>query len=102
VQDLLVPWVVKPNRSGKQDKTAVPDGQEQVFHRYYHLFVDGELEGCVETAAEEEGYDYLGLHMGELDEPVVETKRRDKWLRLTGLGWEMDNWWIMGQVGKYS
>ncbi|KAJ1830294.1 tRNA methyltransferase, has a role in tRNA modification [Coemansia sp. RSA 2711] len=53
-QDVLVPWVVPGSR---QDEHA-PD---QVFHRYYHLFRDGELAqlagqvpGCTVV---ESGYD---------------------------------------------
>lgn len=106
VQDLLVPWVVKPNRpktkAEREKEQASSAVEEQVFHRYYHLFLDGELQDLIEAAAVQEGYEYLGLHMGAIDEkPAAVALGKSKWLRLTGLGWEMDNWWIKGQVGVY-
>ncbi|KAK2069779.1 hypothetical protein P8C59_004329 [Phyllachora maydis] len=73
-QDLLVPWVVKANRprKGQQKHRDVGDGNlgqegDKVFHRYYHLYREGELEEDVRAAG------------GEV-------------LRS---GYERDNWWII-------
>ena len=82
---------------------AVPAQPEaQVFHRYYHLFVRGDLRGLVERAAVEGGYvvlpdlgqDGITAQEGEVD---VGGK---KWVRIREVGWEADNWWIEGEVGR--
>jgi tRNA (uracil-5-)-methyltransferase TRM9 len=57
-QDVMVPWILK--RKGEQDKT---------YHRYYHLYEEGELEEDVTSAG--------GL--------VVDS------------GYEKDNWWAIAQ-----
>ncbi|XP_020040944.2 tRNA (carboxymethyluridine(34)-5-O)-methyltransferase ALKBH8 isoform X2 [Castor canadensis] len=52
-QDVLVPWHLKGN-SGK-DKAVEPFGPvgshdpSSIFHRYYHVFCDGELEAACQT-----------------------------------------------------
>ncbi|KAJ2807596.1 tRNA methyltransferase, has a role in tRNA modification [Coemansia guatemalensis] len=58
-QDVLVPWVVPGSRSGNDSSSS--GAQDQVFHRYYHLFREGELSelfcqigGC---SIVEAGYD---------------------------------------------
>ncbi|KAJ5414439.1 hypothetical protein N7509_001066 [Penicillium cosmopolitanum] len=57
-QDIMVPWV----RKSKSDQ-----GQEQTFHRYYHLYEEGELERDIEQAGGQ----------------VLES------------GYEKDNWWAI-------
>ncbi|KAJ5755344.1 tRNA (carboxymethyluridine(34)-5-O)-methyltransferase [Penicillium manginii] len=57
-QDIMVPWV----RKSKSDQ-----GQEKTFHRYYHLYEEGELERDIEQAG--------GV--------VLES------------GYEKDNWWAI-------
>ena len=46
-QDLLVPWHLrqqgKKNQAGKDDSKVKTD--DAVYHRYYHVFVEHELEG---------------------------------------------------------
>lgn len=59
-QDVLVPWVLKGGGKGS-------DGTEQTFHRFYHLYQEGELEEDVQAAG-----------------GVV----------LDG-GYEADNWWVI-------
>ncbi|KAM5183775.1 tRNA (carboxymethyluridine(34)-5-O)-methyltransferase ALKBH8 isoform 1-T1 [Callospermophilus lateralis] len=52
-QDVLVPWHLKGNLG--KDKTVEPFGPIRshdpgsVFHRYYHVFSDGELEAACQT-----------------------------------------------------
>lgn len=106
VQDVLVPWVVKAGGKagekkgkkvndlegggGKEDssKEGAEPKEDTVYHRYYHLFVKGELRELVETAAREDGF-ALGN----------EERTGEKWLRIIDEGWEADNWWIEGEVG---
>ncbi|KAJ5216772.1 tRNA (carboxymethyluridine(34)-5-O)-methyltransferase [Penicillium chermesinum] len=57
-QDVMVPWVRK-NPTAPQES--------QTFHRYYHLYEEGELEGDVERAGGQ----------------VVTS------------GYEKDNWWVI-------
>ena len=75
IQDVLVPWVLQ--------------GGERVFHRYYHLFEEGELRDLVRAAAEEEGFE---MRMGG-------EEGGGKWVRVKAEGWEADNWWLEGEVG---
>lgn len=65
-QDVMVPWVMR----AKKNKEA--DGEQQedrTFHRYYHLYKQGELEDNVKDAG--------GV--------VVES------------GYEKDNWWAIAE-----
>lgn len=108
VQDVMVPWVVKPGpgkkkggkggrggrgrkegEDGEGEVKAEKDEEEdkdKVYHRYYHLFVEGELRALVEAAGRSEGY-----AVGEAG---------GKFLRVVSEGWEADNWWIEGEVGR--
>ncbi|GMK57562.1 hypothetical protein CspeluHIS016_0403960 [Cutaneotrichosporon spelunceum] len=107
VQDVMVPWVVKPGpglkpkrtkgrrrtaeaaeerREVELDQPEEPqEPEDKVYHRYYHLFVKGELRALVEAAGQREGF-ALGDEGG-------------KYLRVVNEGWEADNWWIEGEVG---
>lgn len=88
VQDVLVPWVYTP--AGQGTETA----EKKVYHRYYHLFVEGELEDLVIEAAKEDGFEILDA------QPLQsESSGTDKWMRITGVGYEADNWWIQAEVG---
>ncbi|WVR09279.1 hypothetical protein IAU60_006344 [Kwoniella sp. DSM 27419] len=89
VQDVLVPWVYSQPGSRQAGTPQSP----QVFHRYYHLFVEGELKEMVLEAGALEGFAILP---DGTDEPAPTT---GKWLRVRGVGWEADNWWLEGEVG---
>lgn len=66
-QDVMVPWVM---RAKKVKKTSTEEqGVDKTFHRYYHLYKQGELEENVKDAGGE----------------VVEA------------GYEKDNWWAIAQ-----
>ncbi|KAK4690081.1 hypothetical protein P7C73_g60, partial [Tremellales sp. Uapishka_1] len=93
IQDVLVPWVTGYNPK----KGEVLESPPEVLHRYYHLFVEGELRALVEQAGREEGYVVV-------DEVPIggSGKEGDKWLRIRGVGYEADNWWLEGEVGLFS
>lgn len=113
VQDVLVPWVLTPKPAKKEkvpkprrargepvvedEVTAMPEPvpveEAKVFHRYYHLFVKGELGDNVRQAGRDEGYEIVRVDEGGAVE------RNIKWLRIVGEGWEADNWWLEGEVG---
>lgn len=102
----------------------IPKPEPQVFHRYYHLFTAGELQSLVEAAGRAEGFrvissqssgddgnqaDTKGNERDGIEGSVVEREEvggkweggeEGKWLRVRGVGWEMDNWWLEGEVGK--
>lgn len=64
-QDVMVPWVTR----GKKTADDGGGGSEKTFHRYYHLYRQGELEQTVVAAGGE----------------VVEA------------GYEKDNWWVVAK-----
>lgn len=64
-QDVMVPWVLTGNRPAAAAAAAKPE--QQVFHRYYHLYQEGELERDICAAGGR----------------VVES------------GYEKDNWWAI-------
>ena len=84
-QDVLVPWTL-PGNDG--------DGGNgpEVYHRYYHLFVSGELRKLVEDAAAAGGFAVVH-EQGEMG------NREARWCRVVREGWEKDNWWVEGEVG---
>lgn len=107
VQDVLVPWVYQPKSPARQPGQSSAGESEtpepQVFHRYYHLFVKGELQQLVEDAARVDGYRILPA-LGDSSETSAShsdggSDEGGKWLRIKGVGWEADNWWIEGEVG---
>lgn len=62
-QDVMVPWVMRGSKKDKKEKGT----EDKTFHRYYHLYRQGELEQNVTAAGGR----------------VVET------------GYEKDNWWAI-------
>ena len=89
VQDVLVPWAYQPPQADK----SLPPLEKTVYNRYYHLFVKGELRDLVEHAAKGEGF---SLREGEAESSLDDAK----WMRISGEGYEMDNWWLEGEVGE--
>lgn len=65
-QDVLVPWVLKP------DQKANPASPPTTYHRYYHLYREGEIQDDA-TAA--------GGH-------IVQS------------GYDRDNWWVIVERKK--
>jgi tRNA (uracil-5-)-methyltransferase TRM9 len=123
--------VDEKNGTGPQKEEAEEEAQngekeeeEQVFNRYYHLFIEGELRDLIHQAGREEGYRILPLSSPSSsssstsplvsstststpstssttnDEKVIKEGSGDgKWLRIRGEGWEADNWWVEAEVG---
>ncbi|KAJ2557374.1 tRNA methyltransferase, has a role in tRNA modification [Coemansia sp. RSA 1836] len=58
-QDVLVPWVIPVG--SRNEAKAGSEGGDKVFHRYYHLFREGELASLFQqvggNTVEEAGYD---------------------------------------------
>ena len=50
-QDLLVPWHFKAvnQKKSQQQQDHPSENAERVFHRYYHVFKEGELEDMVKS-----------------------------------------------------
>ena len=71
-QDVMVPWVMKGGRKQLKNtnETAGESGMQSTYHRYYHLYREGELEDDV-------------LEVGGV---VLHS------------GYEKDNWWAI--VGR--
>ena len=46
-QDVMVPWVMKEKKDHGQTPTG---GGDRTYHRYYHLYRSGELEGDIAKA----------------------------------------------------
>jgi len=66
----------------------------RAFDRYYHLYVECELQDMVESAAREDGFAIRR-------DSEKSTGGSTKWLRTVATGWEADNWWIEGEVGSF-
>lgn len=74
-QDVMVPWVMrgskKERKAAERDEAAEEHSQggDRTFHRYYHLYRQGELEHDVQAA---------GGNVAEA-------------------GYEKDNWWVVAE-----
>ncbi|KXS97497.1 hypothetical protein AC578_9082 [Pseudocercospora eumusae] len=66
-QDVMVPWVMRGSKKGKNGDSSGAGTEDRTFHRYYHLYRKGELEHDIRAAGGE----------------VVES------------GYEKDNWWAI-------
>lgn len=71
-QDVMVPWVMRGKKAKKGKGGGEEAREDRTFHRYYHLYRKGELEGSVREAG--------GV--------VVEA------------GYEKDNWWAIVERGE--
>ncbi|KAF8911166.1 hypothetical protein CPB84DRAFT_1842412 [Gymnopilus junonius] len=85
-KDVIVPWVLSKNLQVPSNNSSDKNGEPQVYHRYYHMFAQGELSRLVIEAAEE-----LGLQL--------EHKRRDEGQNVRGVeivqdGWERSNYYV--------
>ena len=72
-QDVMVPWVMRGSKKAANghlpdsDTSKVQPSDDKVFHRYYHLYAQGELESDIATAGG----------------------------AVTKSGYEKDNWWAV-------
>jgi len=91
-QDVLVPWVLSKQHTQvmtcNQSLDLFPSEVERpdIYHRYYHLFADGELVALARGAAEE-----LGLEVSPFPE-MHTTKKRG--VEIVQEGWERSNHYI--------
>ena len=128
VQDVLVPWVFQPlpnhhsprnQQSSRNQPPSIheplPPLEKKVYHRYYHLFTAGELANLVVEAGKKEGFVMLptitkgensvgSVDTSDIEDHVGSGNRvrlddGDKWLKINRQGWELDNWWLEGEVG---
>jgi len=102
----------------KEELGEEEEEKEQVFNRYYHLFVEGELRELTHQAGEVEGYrilpslsSFTSSSAGPSALPSstttttssstenVKGPHNGKWLRIRGEGWEADNWWVEAEIG---
>lgn len=79
-----------------ESKEATAAQQAQVFHRYYHLYMKGELRESVLLAASE-----MGFCIKDDKERKPAGEKGNKWLRIVEEGYEKDNWYLEGEVGVY-
>lgn len=84
-----------PHPSEAQPTADAQPRSLQVFHRYYHLFVQGELSALVQDAGRAEGFTVVD------SPPLLKGEASGKWLRVIEEGYEKDNWWLEGEVGLY-
>lgn len=95
---------IKPTAPQPTEPTPQAQLEQQVFHRYYHLFMNGELRALVEHAAREEGFDLVGevpVEASEGGSGHGGGEGNGKWARVVAEGYEKDNWWLEGEVGLY-
>ena len=82
--DVFVPWVRAANPGKSQSAPSEGKESPEVYHRYYHMFAEGELVQLVSEAADE-----LRLKIGS---PNGETM--GKGLTVVQEGWERSNYYI--------
>ncbi|GJJ12418.1 hypothetical protein Clacol_006660 [Clathrus columnatus] len=78
-RDVFVPWIL--NQSPENEERS---HNPSVFNRYYHMFVEGELENLVQDAVAN-----LGMVVGSAKSSV---ERRG--VEILQNGWERSNWYI--------
>lgn len=72
-QDVMVPWVMRGSKKAKDEAGAPAPTEDRTFHRYYHLYREGELKADIITAGGE----------------------------VLDVGYEKDNWWVIaGRKGQ--
>lgn len=98
-QDVMVPWVLQNNTPKEPKGSLVEKKDPEVFYRYYHLFVEGELRALVESTAIADGYVLRSSDRGHQEQSG---RPGQKWLRIVDVGYEKDNWWLEGEVGVAS
>ena len=49
--DLLVPWKIKSSNPSQAPNSSGEKPSEQTFHRFYHVFKEGELENLINSVS---------------------------------------------------
>ena len=83
-EDVFVPWVT----TTKQNKNGLDESSENTFHRYYHMFDEGELRALVCEAAED-----LSIELVP-DGEVQELEKSGRFMRIVQDGWERSNYYV--------
>ena len=98
-QDVFVPWVLsqqqprtkKPRRQknalvqAEEPETLNPVPAPQTFHRYYHMFAQGELDDLLRDAAQSSG-----IALGNPDDFAEGTTG----VQIVQSGWERSNYYL--------
>ncbi|KZV66511.1 S-adenosyl-L-methionine-dependent methyltransferase [Peniophora sp. CONT] len=96
-QDVFVPWVLsqqqprakKPRRqrnaAAQLEEPEKPEPAPQTFHRYYHMFAEGELDALVHGAARS-----IGLSVGK----VGDFPEGASGVEIVQSGWERSNYYV--------
>lgn len=98
-QDVLVPWALTPPKKpakdpsvGGTDTSPSPSAEEQnaptetsqIFHRYYHLFREGELADLANEA---------------IADLSASTVGKDETVSVSRVGYDRDNWYVILRKG---
>ena len=97
------PASIKEDAAKGREAKLEPEPEPEILHRYYHLFVEGELRALVEEAGQAEGYRLVNNDVGDVSGLGNGSSKHEeeagKWLYIKAVGWEADNWWLEGDVG---
>ena len=86
-QDVFVPWVLSERKVKRNNGLAAQvTDQSTVYHRYYHMFADGELVSLVRSAA-----DKMGL---EILPPPEQSSGTRLGVEIFQEGWERSNYYV--------
>jgi len=103
-QDVFVPWVLSPASSTRkpeatvrdmwasENRPALPASEHvspKIFHRYYHMFGQGELSALVREAATE-----LGLDVGTPSAADDSSAIGRRGVEIVQEGWERSNYYV--------
>ena len=91
-QDTLVPWSMprkyqhSEHRSSidTEEDGAVEASKNQIYQRYYHVFVKGELEDLLMNT----------IQMIQISDPLASKMT----VHIEQSGYERDNWYILGSI----
>jgi tRNA (uracil-5-)-methyltransferase TRM9 len=103
-QDVFVPWVLSKQRTDRNHSKitkpssdlllAEPTEEPTVYHRYYHLFDEGELVALTRSAVEELGLNVLAFsEQNFIEKTGVEIVQE---------GWERSNYYVELRRWEYS
>lgn len=80
-RDVFVPWVLNQSQKGEENSPGI---NPSIYNRYYHMFVEGELENLVRDAV---------LNLDMIIGPENSSVER-RGVEIVQKGWERSNWYI--------